>query len=70
MTTPQQRFAYDISERVQYAEVRAQRALGTDWITAYSEAWRIMDETYDLAMAPDRPIITLGLRQINGKGKA
>ncbi len=55
MTTPAQAFAYRVSEKAQYAELRVQRAFGEDWTTAYTEAWRIMDEVYDLAMAPDRP---------------
>jgi hypothetical protein len=67
MMTPQQHFAERIAERVQYAEVRNQRALGADWVTAYTEAWRIMDEVYDLVLAPDRPVAFLGLRMISNR---
>lgn len=65
MTTPLQAFAYRISNRVQYAELRAQRALGADWITAYTEAWRVMDEVHDLVLAPDRPAVHLPARMIS-----
>lgn len=57
MTTPAQAFAYRVSEKVQYAELRVQRAFGEDWTTAYANAWRIMDEVYDLVLAPDRPAV-------------
>ena len=67
--TPLQDFAYRVSERAQYAEVHAQRALGADWIDTYVNAWRVMDEVYDLVLAPDRPVQFLGLRQIQGAGQ-
>lgn len=50
-------FAWRISERVQYDEVRMQRMLGADWIDAYSAAWRVMDEVHDLVLAPERPAV-------------
>lgn len=65
MTTAAQAFAYRVSERVQYMEVAAQRALGADWITAYTAAWRIMDEVYDLVLAPDRPAFHEAPRMIS-----
>lgn len=65
MTTPAQAFALRVSESVQYAEVRAQRALGSDWIDAYTQAWRIMDEVYDLVLAPDRPAVYLPAKMIS-----
>ena len=66
--TPHQSFAYRVSERAQHAEVCAQRALGADWIDAYTAAWRVMDEVYALVLTPDRPVQFLGLRQIKGAG--
>lgn len=71
MTTALQAFAYRVSNRVQCAEALAQRALGADWTTAYTEAWRIMDEVYDLVLAPDRPAFHMPMRYIsnpNSKG--
>lgn len=65
MTTPQQAFALQISERASYAELRVQRAFGADWMTAYGEAWRVMDEVYDLALAPDRAAVHLPARMIS-----
>lgn len=67
--TPQQDFAYRISERAQSAELRAQRALGANWLDAYLAAWRVMDEVYELVLMPDRPAQFLGLRYITGRGK-
>jgi hypothetical protein len=52
-----QDFALRISERASYAELRVQRAFGEDWITAYGNAWRVMDEVYDLVLAPDKPAV-------------
>lgn len=65
MTTPLQAFALRISERASYAELRVQRAFGEDWITAYGEAWRVMDEVYDLVLAPERPAVYLPARTIS-----
>jgi hypothetical protein len=65
MTTPAQAFACRVSEAAQDAEVAAQRALGADWITAYTAAWRIMDEVYDLVLAPDRPAVHMPAKMIS-----
>jgi len=67
--TPLQSFAYRISERAQYAELRVQRALGADWIDSYTSAWRTMDEVYDLVFAADRPAVYLPARMVTGRGK-
>lgn len=71
MTTALQDFAIRVSNRVQCAEALAQRALGADWITAYTEAWRVMDEVYDLVLASERPALYMPMRYIsnpNSKG--
>lgn len=65
MTTPLQAFALRISERASYDELRVQRAFGEDWITAYGNAWRVMDEVYDLALAPDKPAVYLPARVLS-----
>lgn len=62
--TPQQTFAQNMWERAEAKFVKAERALGATWTEAYINAWRQADEVYDLAMTPDRPLITLGLRSI------
>lgn len=58
-------FAWRISERVQYDELRMQRMLGADWIDAYSAAWRIMDEVHELVLAPERPAV-YGQKSVSG----
>jgi hypothetical protein len=70
MTTPQQAFALRISEAAQYAELQVQRALGADWIDAYTASWRTMDDVYALVMAPERHIELGRLRNITGRGKS
>lgn len=65
MTTSLQAFALRISERASYDELRVQRAFGEDWITAYGEAWRVMDEVYDLVFAADRPAVHMPAKMIS-----
>jgi hypothetical protein len=65
MTTPLEDFAYRISVRAQYDELKAQRALGVDWVDAYTAAWRVMDEVYDLVFAAERPAVYLPARVIS-----
>lgn len=62
--TPQESFAYRVSELAQYAELRAQRSLGADWYTAYTASWLIMDEVYALVLAADRPSVLTRFRPI------
>jgi len=69
MSDARMRFAYSIWERAEPKLVRAERALGASWTEAYEVAWRHCDEIVDLALAPDRPLKTLGIRQITGKEK-
>lgn len=66
-STPLQAFALRISERASYDELRVQRAFGEDWITAYGNAWRTMDEVYDLVFAADKPAVHLPVRMISNK---
>lgn len=47
-----------------YKEIAFQRMLGEGWETAYRRGWQVLDDIYDLAAAPDRPLITMGLRRI------
>lgn len=56
MTTALQAFAHRISAMAEQPEVRMQRALGRNWVDAYTAAWRVVDEVYDLVLAPDRPL--------------
>lgn len=67
MSDAKVKFAYSIWERAEPKFVWAERALGASWTEAYEAAWRHCDEIVDLALAPDRPFETLGIRQITGK---
>lgn len=70
MSTPAQRHAYEISGKIMSAEVQAQRMLGADWIDAYTRAWAIGDEAYNLILdAYDKPAVHLEPRTITGKMK-
>lgn len=60
-----QDFAYRISIRAQYDELKVQRAFGADWTEAYAAAWRVMDDVYDLVLAPERPAVYLPCRMIS-----
>ena len=52
-----ERFAYYVSELAARDELRAQRALGVEWIDAYLNAWAVADEVAQLVYAEDRPAI-------------
>lgn len=48
-----------------YKEIAFQRAfMGADWTTAYQRGWKVLDDIYDLAAQPDRPLFTMPLRSI------
>lgn len=61
----QQGFAQTMAARAYFAELTAARSLGFDGVSAYTSAFRIMDETYAAVLDTfDRPIITLGVRTV------
>ena len=63
-------FAHRIADAVAITERNFQRAVGANWIDAYTRSWEIADETYNLVLAADRPVQFLGLRQIIGRGRS
>lgn len=67
--TPIQTFAHHIAGKVMSAEVLSQRALGADWLTAYTEAWKTYDDTLELVYSDDgyRLAVHLEARIITGK---
>lgn len=44
-----------VAAKASFKELAAARALGYDAIGAYIRCWRVLDETYALAHAPDKP---------------
>lgn len=59
-----ERFAYYVSEMAARDELRAQRALGVEWIDAYLNAWAVADEVARLVYAEDRPAVHLPSRNV------
>lgn len=49
--------AQRVAGKCSLKELAAARALGYDGIDAYIRCWRVLDEVYALARAPDRPAI-------------
>jgi len=65
MTTPLHAFAHRVSGMAEHREVRNMRALGADWTESYLFAWAVVDEIYDLVLAPDRPAFHEAPRMIS-----
>ena len=70
MTTPAQHRALKLSAKIVADEVLAQRKLGADWFEAYTRAWAIGDDAYNLILdSHDKPAVHLSPRTITGKMK-
>jgi hypothetical protein len=62
--TPHQEFLRRIADEVGLAERNFQRAIGATWTAAYQADWNVWHEVHDIARQPDRPLVTMGLREI------
>lgn len=49
--------AQRIAGKCSLKELAAARALGFDGVDAYIRAWRVLDEVYSMAFAPDRAAV-------------
>ena len=65
-----EKFAQRLATKSYFAELRSARALGYDGVSAYYRAFRVMDETYALCFAADRPAVYLDWRMVTGRAKA
>ena len=59
-----------MAARAYFSELANARALGYDGVSAYYRALRVMDETYALCFAKDRPAVYLGWRMVTGRAAA
>lgn len=64
MMDSQLEFARKMARMAFHAELRFVRMFCHSDVMAYNRAAEVADETYDLVMSEDRPLVTMGMRTI------